>query len=1275
MPRYLFLKFVFILLLIIPGKAQSQEIKHLGIEEGLSNGYVTCIEKDSLGYIWIGTSNGINRYSGYDFKNYAITDYTFNNNNNIAQIINRNGSLWVLGRDGILLKYRYEYDDFVKIIHLADLEFFSASFLTDSLIIVGLSAGMVIIDINERTASDVIQPNLNFVREIQFQKEIIYSSSSNGLVTFEYSNEKLNLLDTLFTTNDINHFSIDKQNRIWAATENNGLLLYDGKSTVELALCDDETKSKTVRFVSFNNQQEALVAVDGKGLFIIDSALRVRTNVVHNLDDENSIRQNRIHYIYIDDENMYWLAVGEVGIDLYKEDNNPFTIISHVKNNKNSLHDNIVRSIFEDDKGVLWLGTENGLASVTPDGKWTNHNESFGLEGIPVLVIDQYLDNIILGTYGKGLLKIDKDRKRISSILNASPNMVELVFATHTDNNKLWVGGNRSPLSLYINNTLSQRFPMSEVRTIVEGNGNIYVGGLNGLTEINPRNNSIRHYIDSITEIPEYSNVFAIHYDSTRNCLWLGNGNELYAHSLGQDGFKERFAPSGDLELGVIYSILDDNSGNLWIGTSKGLCSFNPDTKFFRNYSEEDGVKIKEFGFGASAKLQNSELAFGGPNGAVFFDPESLPKNTSVSDIFVSEFLINGVVPDSSMVPLNINFLNEIELEYNQNSLSFRFEVLDFYGSKHNTFIWKLDGYDESPVASSNKRTAIYSKLDPGEYYLSAYVINADGIQGDHMFNLKITIKNPFYATWWANLFYILLTGTLIYLIVLYIRVMEKKRFSDEKIKFFINVAHDIRTPVSLIQLLVEQIKNDEIKPQQKELITRNVKNLNNYVTQLLEFQKAERQKLSISVRKVNLKPMLEEIALDFQPLLKKKSMDLTLDVSEVDVWIDEKKMSRVFNNLITNAIKYSEEGSQIKLKSKVNEKTVKVNVIDNGIGVPEKEQKLIFNRFSRASNVKETGFGIGLMLVKHIIELHKGQISFNSNKDIGSTFTVVLLRGTQHFSDNQFEEIEEPLDSKNNIDKIFSSDKLILLVDDNEDLRQTIRNDLEKHYRIIEASNGKDGLVLALEKNPDLIITDVMMPLMTGKEFCTIIKSNFKTSHIPIIMISALADIQNKIEGLKLGADAYIEKPFSMEVLKVTTNNLLRTRQMLSLANNKDTHEKKAKPSPDEEFLSKVVTITKENLTNHDFTIDTLCDKLGFSRSNLFRKLKGLTGMSPSDLIIKIKLNHAIELLKSQSNIRISDIAYESGFHDPKYFSTLFKKHYGKSPKEFLENKGSALM
>jgi DNA-binding response OmpR family regulator/two-component sensor histidine kinase len=509
----------------------------------------------------------------------------------------------------------------------------------------------------------------------------------------------------------------------------------------------------------------------------------------------------------------------------------------------------------------------------------------------------------------------------------------------------------------------------------------------------------------------------------------------------------------------------------------------------------------------------------------------------------------------------------------------------------------------------------------------------------------------------------------IVYLIFRISRANIQKRFNENRIKFFVEVAHDIRTPVSLIQLLVKQLSNQENTEKSIELIQRNSQNLNEYVNQLLDFQKIDRNQLKLSVSKVDLKDCLAKIINDFTPILQEKSLDISLEVKHIPVWFDVAKMNRIFYNLISNAIKYSNEGGEIKIKAYLDDTSLKTEFIDNGVGIPEKQQELIFNRFTRGTNVSNKGIpgtGIGLLLSKKIVELHGGKILLESKENIGSKFTIVLPSGTEHYSNEYFVDESNKEDSKAGIDDLITKNKLILLVEDNEELRAAVKNELVKNYNVIESSNGKEGLLLALSKNPDLIITDVMMPGMNGKELCNLLKTNFKTSHIPIVMLTALANIDDKIQGLENGADAYVEKPFNVSILTATINNLIRSRENVnSLLDDKKV---KKQLTPDESFLSDVINIIKENLTEKDFSIDTLCEVMGLSRSNLFRKLKGLVNMSPSDLIIKIKLGHAEELMKKKAHNRISDIAYESGFHDPKYFSTLFKKHYRKTPKEFID-------
>ncbi|MEJ2114245.1 MAG: response regulator [Flavobacteriaceae bacterium] len=662
-------------------------------------------------------------------------------------------------------------------------------------------------------------------------------------------------------------------------------------------------------------------------------------------------------------------------------------------------------------------------------------------------------------------------------------------------------------------------------------------------------------------------------------------------------------------------------------------------------------------------------MAFGGPEGVVIFQPLDLERDHEIEKIYISNFQINGKKPDSLTLSKNINYVDDIVLDFDQNSLSFNFETLKFHGSGRNHFEYKLIGYDKNHKKLYGDEKVTYSNLEPGNYQLRATGYNADGEKSKNEYVLNIKVKKPFWKTITAFVTYFLLTCFLIFLIYKVSKANMQKRFNENRIKFFIEVAHDIRTPVSLIQLLVKQLSNQQDVEKSMELIQRNTQNLNEYVTQLLDFQKIDKNQFKLSVGKVDLKDCLQDVINNFTPILQEYSLDIILDAKHIPVWFDVAKMNRIFYNLVSNAIKYSNEGDEIKINGYVKGDSLYIEFIDNGMGIPEKQQELIFKRFTRGTNVSNKGIpgtGLGLMLSKKIVELHGGKILLESKENLGSKFTIIMPNGTKHYNNEFLLEETRSIDKLNKIDKLIYKNKLILLVEDNEELRKAVRNELDESYTIIEAANGKEGLLIALSKNPDLIITDIMMPEMNGKELCDLIKSNFKTSHIPVIMLTALVGVEDKIEGLQTGADAYVEKPFNIEILKATINNLIKSRENVSHLLEDKKVEKAL--SPDETFLSDVIKIIKEHLTDKDFSIDNLCELMGLSRSNLFRKLKGLIQMSPSDLIIKIKLNHAQELMKNKVHFRISDIAYDSGFQDPKYFSTLFKKHYGKTPKEFAD-------
>ncbi len=1261
-----FFYIIALLFFLLPSEVYGQQIKHLGAYDGIRSGAVRAFQKDTLGYMWIGTSQGLNRYSGYQFKNYDkfLTS-------GVVDIINKNGNLFVLSSKGELLQYQYEQDRFKSILNLKYRNFLCFKQINDNTIIIGLKSGLLIYDFKSKKLSKVLYPKTLFNRQIHVKQNKVYVASTKGINVYDFfeKNNQLVKHKTLLKNIETLDFDFDKQNRIWAGTYQKGLFVIDNEKVNKVNLFGKRIKTTTIRSIVFDKYDKALIALEGLGLFIMNENFKVVNKIKYNPNSLNSLSQKSIYEIFVDNDNVYWLGLRGVGIDLIFPRDNAFKNISYVPYKSNSIPNNYIRSIYFEESGNVWFGSEKGLSKLSPEGKWTNYNKNSSQLNKPVLTINKYGEHLLLGVYGNGLLQFNPKTGETKDLpLQENEKKSKLILTTYVDENDIWVGGIDGPVKHYQNSTLVNSYKTGNARTIVAGNKNImYVGSANGLFEINKATKSLKKI-----KSPGFKNldqIYSLFFDKQNNCLWIGNTQGLFKYDFSTND-TTLLNKELNFESGTVFSIQKDANQNLWLGSYSGLWKLNTKKAIISKYDTRDGLTIETFGIGASTKSNDGRIAFGGPKGAALFNPLNLPKEKEDFKIYVSDFKVNGVVPDSTMLKKNINFLEKVELNYNQNSLSFDFETPSLYGSKKQTFSWQLKGYDEHPIISKNSRMAIYSKIPPGTYSLEAKVTNVNGVSSLETYTIDIIIKNPFWLSYWAFLGYTILGFVLLYLFVQVKKSRTQKKNNENKIKFFTEVAHDIRTPVTLIQLLVSQLSSEENKFQNSfDLIHRNTQNLNEYVTQLLDFQKADRGMLKLSVSKVDLKEILHRIVAELEPLLKQKSIDISIAVPKTYLWFDENKMSRIFYNLISNAIKYSEEGGHIEIKASANNKTIKIDVIDYGFGVPEKEQKLIFSRFTRGTNINNKGIsgsGIGLMISKKIVELHGGKIEFKSKENLGSTFSVILQKGSEHYNEKDILIKDKDTNTSEFIEDDINSNIRILLVDDNEDLRVTIKEELEKKYTVIDASNGKEALLIAVAKNPDLIITDVMMPVMGGKELCNIIKTNFQTSHIPVIMITALSEVDDKMEGLEIGADAYVEKPFNMKILMATVNNLIKSRQRLNQIFNPNSDGKVKIKSADDNFLSEVVQIIKENITNSEFSIDLISEKTGLSRSNLFRKLKGLVDMSPVDLVTRIKLNHAAELLKTNKAMRISNVAYESGFNDPRYFSTLFKKTFGKTPKEY---------
>jgi signal transduction histidine kinase/DNA-binding response OmpR family regulator/ligand-binding sensor domain-containing protein len=1264
-------KLTLYLFLVIATMSWSQQIVRLDSNSSAIRGEISAFAKDNLGFMWIGSDQGIKKYSGFSFKSYQLPEIKGTSVKDITGIINHQDQLYVLAKEGYLYKYNFELDAFEEIYSNPELDFLSFVPIENNLFVIGLQKGFVLVDISNDKFSTLQHKNITYNRTLVYNNERLYAATSDGVVILKYIDEKsaLEIEKTLLFETDILNIGFDKNNRLWIGTESDGLFVFQDDKVEQINISELTKKSYAVRKISFDNNNNTVVSIDRLGVYVIAPSFTTLKKYSHKVDEPNSISQNSIYSIFIDEKNTYWLGTRERGVNLIIQDKNVFSNIQHIQNDPHSIHSNNIRSIFQTPNGDLWFGTENGLTRKKFNHeKWVKSNPSQLLDNAAILSLSYYENHLLIGTYGEGILQLNLKNNKISKINFQPPPRLKFVFNIHNSDGDLFLGGSGAPLHQYRDGKLINTFSVGLERTMVDTFDDIlFVGSDLGLFEINKRNGVIKNIRSDIFDGLE--DIYTILFDPLQNCLWIGNKSGLFIYSL-SDGNVEHIINKTNEDLGVVYALKRDNTQMIYLGTSNGLWRYDVKKNTFRKFDQQDGVLINEFGPGDFQQLKNGELLFGGPNGAVQFDPLKIKRDEPVSAVYISDFKINGKAPDSASLFKNINALKQIHLKHDQNTLQFGFETPKLYGSKKVTFLGHLKGFDSSSKLFSAGEKITYSSLNPGNYELQIEVLNADGQKGNDVLSLEIIVEKPFWATGFALFLYVLLTVIMSYLLINFFNAIKLRRSNEERIKFFVEVAHDIKTPVSLIQLLVKQLYNQKDKEKSLELIHKNTQNLSEYVNQILDIQKIDRNQLRLSISEVNLEQSLISVVDNFSALIEKKSLEVSLDIKPLTVWFDAKKINRIFYNLISNAIKYSNEGGEIEIQAYQKNDTICIDFRDTGIGIPEKQQQLIFNRFTRGTNVSNKGIpgtGIGLMLSKKIVELHGGKLLLKSKENMGSTFTIVLKKGTDYFIKDQLSDFIESSDDKDLLSRYVDKEKLVLLVEDNEDLRDAIKNELGNDFKIITATNGKEGLFVAISKNPDLIITDVMMPKMDGMELCEVLKTNFKTSHIPVIMLTALSDTENKVKGLKTGADVYIEKPFNVEILKTTIKNLLRSRESLSSFIKRDKTNKQ--PTPDESFLSDVIAVIERNLTKEELSVDTLCEAMGLSRSSLFRKLKGLIQMSPSDLIIKIKLNHAETLLKKKTNMRISEIAYASGFQDAKYFSTLFRKFYGKTPKEFSQD------
>jgi signal transduction histidine kinase/DNA-binding response OmpR family regulator/ligand-binding sensor domain-containing protein len=786
------------------------------------------------------------------------------------------------------------------------------------------------------------------------------------------------------------------------------------------------------------------------------------------------------------------------------------------------------------------------------------------------------------------------------------------------------------------------------------------------------------------------------------------------------------FTTSDGLPSNIVVSIQEDNQGDIWIGTSNGLSRLDPLTENITNYNIRNGLPSNRFF--RNVKTAQGELFFGTDNGFISFFPDSINYNRFIPPIFLTEFSINNqpVVPNENTI-LNelITYTDSIELSYDQNNFSFGFASLNYTESVRNQFKYKLEGQNDDWVYTGSRNHAEFTNLKPGEYNFKVIGSNNDGLWNEKGTQLHITIHPPPWKTWWAFIIYVCLLLFLIrwyrnYLLAkaklrteLEVEKIEKEKaleLDHMKSRFFANISHEFRTPLMLLLGPIEDAVKKRSGPREFNMdilgaMHRNGRRLLQLINQLLDLSKLETGKVKLMVSEGNLEAFIKNILLSFDSLAESKQITFKYDLpkASVDCYFDRDKVQKILTNLLSNAFKFTSEGGRVMVTlqyEKSNEshgsQIAEMVVSDTGIGIPLEKLERIFGRFYQVNDSDtrtEEGTGIGLALTRELVELYRGEISVESKPGKGSTFRVKLPVSVEQFKEDEIgsgvseEEVKKGLEktgiepeeqlviepTETDATRAMKDAPIILIVEDNVDLTNYISRSLGKNYGILTAENGKEGLERARENIPDLVISDVMMPLMNGLEMCSKLKKDDRTSHIPVVMLTARADRGSKLEGLETGADDYIIKPFDAEELKVRVRNMIDQRKKLIEKFRKEllSDSEEMDLSPGDQLLEKLISLVTRHMAEPEFRMDQLASELNMGRSQMYRKVAAITGYTPHDFILNLRLKKAAGLFLN-GHRHVATVIHQVGFNSQSYFATCFKKLYGITPSEYIQSKGS---
>lgn len=1287
--------------------------RHYNIENGVSSNNISTLFQDQKGYIWIGTENGLNRFDGNQFTLYQknnplYSNFHANSINTICETTDK--KLW-LGTDNGVFIYNQVKDTFTPFVKQTSDKTSITSWITH---IIQDKAGNIWIATHKQgiflfnTQTDKLT-QFEIPQNDNIVTRILNDEQNNIWLSGPYQLCKLNKVNNTFETYAIEEktesiYSMalweDSSNHIWIGTWDKGLWKLDPRTKqVEKYLTGEKGKGILHIHSILEYSPELLLIGSDDGLTIFNPVTHESFLYDNYGDSEKSLSDKFIYPILKDREGGVWIGTYYNGISYlppYCGQFNGYSESSDIP----YFNSRIISRFCEDENGNIWIASDDsGLSCFNPSTMQFidfNGREKLNKHNLHALCIVG--KDLWIGTYGDGIQVLNAQTGKIKNYNTTNGLDENSIYSIFKDSQgQIWTGS-MNGICQY--DAQKQRFtPIKYLEALVieiaeDAKGNLWIATQGkGLFRYSPQKNKewekygLEKGFNSLTV-----NHLCINKD---NEIWAATSEGLYLYNPLKDIFT--YQPLR-LPNECINAILEGEDC-LWLTTAKGLVKYTPATQETQIFTKSDGLQSEAFIMASALKTRNGEFYIGSINGFNTFYPHQLKLNTQKPNVVLTSLEIFNQKIDTQKdgtLPEAIDHLKEIHLSYKDNVITLNYAALSYCTPQKNQYAYMLEGFDKGWNYVGSQHSTTYTNLPAGTYTFRVKASNNDNIWNEEGTSIRIIVHPPFYLSLPFKIGYVLLFLLALGLLLRYvIRRSEKKHakaidelnskkeieIHEAKINFFTMIAHEIRTPVSLIIGPLEKIMQSTHIPtnerQELEIIDRNSQRLLYLVNQLLDFRKVEQKEIRMKFSSQSIKELMQAVCERFSPTLQQNgvSFSVTYPDEHFHADVDKEALTKVLSNLLTNANKYTQSRIEVRFQEHPEKQTFSIEVKDNGKGMNEEELKKIFKPFYQASENKP-GTGIGLSIVKGIVEAHHGQIKVTSQQGHGSSFMITLPQKQENLSAEEEENqagspLPEDIIPEQNATASMSQKVLpiMLIVDDNEDMLHFLSSHFQTSYTIVTAVDGVDALNKLKEQEVALIISDWMMPNMNGIDLCKAVRNNQLTSHIPFILLTAKTDTEAKITSMNCGADAYIEKPFSLQYLEACIKNLLELRLQLrqkfsqmptvsinSIAANQN----------DKIFLEKMNHLIEENLNNEELSVDFLAEKLCISRSGLFVKIKGLANTTPNEMIQIIRLKKAASLLL-ENQYRINEVSYMVGFNNPSYFSKCFQKQFGMKPGEYI--------